>query len=194
MNNFARKYLALYGKRNDDYQGGREDYYSRSYPITNSNMYRNYGGDYEYERNYNQPYNQQYSRMRREDDYYSNDMMRREDYRTMHKSNDYGQQDMDAELKLTSKELKKWKKDVGEKFKLEEILPVAQQMNIKFNEFSEDEFCTTVNMLYSDYSKILGNDVHNYVAMAKSFLNDDDFDGTGSEKLALYYKCIACSE
>lgn len=120
--------------------------------------------------------------------------MRREDYRTMHKTNEYDQHNMEDELKLSPKELKKWKKEIGEKFRLEEILPVAQQMNIKFKDFTEDEFCATVNMLYSDYSSVLGNDVHNYVAMAKSFLNDDDFDGTGAEKLALYYKCIACQE
>lgn len=74
------------------------------------------------------------------------------------------------------------------------VVPAAQQLGIKFNEYSEDEFAMAVNMLYSDYCKSVGGDMMMYIKMAKAFLEDDDFDGNGSEKLALYYRCIAEQE
>lgn len=103
--------------------------------------------------------------------------------------------------RLTNREMKMWKNNLinadgsrGEKYTMEQILPIAQQLGIKFHEFSEEDLCMAVNMLYSDYCKVLGADLGMYVKLAKAFLEDDDFDGTGSEKLALYYKCIASDE
>lgn len=103
--------------------------------------------------------------------------------------------------RLTNREMKMWKKNLmnadgsrEEKYSMEQIIPIAQQLGIRFNEYSEDDLCMTVNMLYSDYCKVLGSDLGMYVRLAKAFLEDDDFDGTGSEKLALYYKCIASGE
>ena len=104
-------------------------------------------------------------------------------------------------MRLTNREMKMWKRNLenadgshGEKYQMEQIMPIAQQLGIKFHEFSEEDLCMAVNMLYSDYCKVLGSDLGMYVKLAKAFLEDDDFDGTGSEKLALYYKCIASGE
>jgi len=105
-------------------------------------------------------------------------------------------------MELTRKEMKKWEKAMensdgsrGFKFKEEQILPITQQHGIKFGkDFSEEEFVLAVNMLYSDYCKVLGGDLQLYIKMAKAFLCDDDFDGTGSEKLALYYRYIVDNE
>lgn len=104
-------------------------------------------------------------------------------------------------MKLSNRDLKSWKKKLenadgtrGEKFNMEQILPIAEQMNIRFNDFTEEELAMVVNLLYSDYCKVLGADLNLYVKMAKAFLEDKDFDGSGSEKLALYYHCIASEE
>ena len=151
------------------------------------------GGDYNYD--YDQP------RMGRNSEYGGEnyDMrsdMRYDDYER-HYDFEYNQYDGKG-MELSRREMKMWEKKMensdgthGLKFKEEQILPIAQQHCIKFGkDFTEDEFVMTVNMMYSDYCKVLGGDMQLYVKMAKAFLCDDDFDGTGSEKLALYYRYI----
>lgn len=100
-------------------------------------------------------------------------------------------------VKLTKKDIKHWEMHLenadgtdGKKYSKDLIIPAAQQHGIKFHDYSEDEFAMAVNMLYSDYCKAIGGDMMLYIKMAKAFLEDEDFEGTGSEKLALYYRCI----
>ena len=70
---------------------------------------------------------------------------------------------------------------------------------IRFEDFDERELCMTVNMLYSDYCEVNKpyvspeRECHYYVELAKAFLEDDD-GPEPSEKLALYYYCIAEDE
>ena len=107
---------------------------------------------------------------------------------------DYG---MDGHNKLSTKDIKKWEKSMenadgtrGKHFDMEQIEQVAKQMNIKFDEYRPETLCAVVNMMYSDYCKVLGNDMMIYVKLAKAFLEDDDFSGSPEEKAMLYYKCI----
>lgn len=51
---------------------------------------------------------------------------------------------------------------------------VAKNNGIEFNHFNEYDWCYTMNMLYSDYYKVVGNDANTYVKMAKAFLCDKD--------------------
>lgn len=99
---------------------------------------------------------------------------------------------------LNRSEFKKWRKMLknadgtrGEKYERSQIMPIAEKMGVDFREYNDEDLVMAVNAMYSDYCKIFGNDLHKYVELAKAFLEDDDFDGTGSEKLALYYHCIA---
>ena len=78
-------------------------------------------------------------------------------------------------------------------------MQAAEKLNLKFNEYSEKEFCIVVNMMYSDYCAVVRKyippekELHFYVALAKAWL--DDADGPEpSEKLALYYHCIVSDE
>ena len=112
---------------------------------------------------------------------------------------DYNTEDwaMDGHNKLSSKDIKKWEKDMenadgtrGKHFDMEQIEQVAKQMNIKFDEYRPETLCAVVNMMYSDYCKVLGSDLIIYVKLAKAFLEDDDFSGSPEEKAMLYYKCI----
>ena len=207
MNRFAMQYL-----RNRD---GRNPYGSMGGYVMprrrgRDRAYENEGygsgryGDMEYTYQYNYP-NEEYrdERMKMGKQPYREYDRNHMDYRNMNERYDEYDSRYDMEyneydsMRLNNRELKKWKKELenadgsrGEKFHIEQILPMAQQLGIQFRDFTEEEFCMTVNMLYSDYCKELGSDLGIYIKLAKAFLNDDDFEGTGSEKLALYYKCI----
>jgi len=206
------KYMRIMRDGRNPY-GSRGGYVSPRRPMMRRGDRGDYGYDQEYARN---------GRGDRENDYgmrggdYGHDMrggdygydmrgdmrgdMRYDDY-DRHYEFEYNQYD-GMGMELTRKEMKKWEKAMensdgsrGFKFKEEQILPITQQHGIKFGkDFSEEEFVLAVNMLYSDYCKVLGGDLQLYIKMAKAFLCDDDFDGTGSEKLALYYRYIVDNE
>lgn len=112
---------------------------------------------------------------------------------------DYDTEDwaMDGHNKLSNEDIKMWEKEMknadgtkGKHFEMQQIEQVAKQMNIKFDEYRPETLCAIVNMMYSDYCKVLGNDMMIYVKLAKAFLEDDDFSGSPEEKAMLYYKCI----
>ena len=66
-----------------------------------------------------------------------------------------------------------------------------KQVPVIIKDYTEKEFCMTVNMLYSDYKDVLGEDVSKYVKMAKAFLEDEDSKFYGGEKLSMYYFIFA---
>ncbi len=178
-------------RNGDEYRDGRNPYGSRGGYVVNSrrdramdyNDYRN--DDMAYDREYDsRQYDMEYSQPDYRYDRRRNEYDRRYDY----DYNDY------APMRLTRKEIKSWERNLesadgtkGKKFSLEQIMPIAQQMNIKFEDFSEDDLCMAVNMLYSDFCPALGSDLTLYIKLAKLFFEDDDSDSTGAEKLARYY-------
>lgn len=105
-------------------------------------------------------------------------------------------------LRLSKEDMREWKKMLenadgthGTHYDMSQIMSVVDKLDIKFDEFSEAEFCMTVNMLYSDYCHTVKKYIPQekalefYACMAKDFLDDDD----GPEpwtKLMLYYHCI----
>ena len=99
--------------------------------------------------------------------------------------------DMDEEYKEDLEKLchKLKKKD---RFKLtkEDIIKKAKQMGVSFEDFDELEFLTVYYMMMSDFPNV-ANDAHQYLAMAKDWLMDDDIEVSPSEKLSIYfYKII----
>ncbi len=116
--------------------------------------------------------------------------------------NDYRMDYAQGEIRIKDEDLMKWKHSLmnedgtkGERFSMQEIMPIAQQMGVTFDKFTPKEFCMVVNMLYSDMCKIWRdvlspeNELHHYVAAAKQWLTDKDAL-KGSEKLAAYYYFI----
>jgi hypothetical protein len=105
-------------------------------------------------------------------------------------------------LRLSKEDMREWKKMLenadgtrGAHYDMSQIMGVVDKLGIRFDDFSEAEFCMTVNMLYSDYCHTVKKYVPQekalefYACMAKDFLDDDD----GPEpwtKLMLYYHCI----
>lgn len=53
------------------------------------------------------------------------------------------------------------------------------------------DFYVTMNMMYSDYGKIIGNNPEQLADMSIAFLKDED---ASAEKLYLYRKCIVNSK
>ena len=71
------------------------------------------------------------------------------------------------------------------------IMKKAQEMGIKFDKFTEEEFYTTVLMLYSDYKSSLGTaNADIYLKLAKDWLCDEDAEMQYGEKLAAYYESV----
>ena len=105
-------------------------------------------------------------------------------------------------LKLTKSAMYEWKHNMqntdgtkGEHFSAEQVEEAAQKLGIKYDEFSEKEFCLATNMIYSDYGHVIrravGPEKELIVCadMAKAYL--DDPDGLDpSEKLAVQYYCM----
>ena len=94
---------------------------------------------------------------------------------------------------LTPHQIHEWMSKINARWKKEQLMPYIQKENIRFDsqDFTEEEFILTINMLYSDYKDILGSSPEIYVKMAKAFLDDKDAVVKGGEKLASYYYAIA---
>ena len=158
---------------------------------------RDYEDDYGYDEAYDMGYDDDYGY-----DYNYDYAMRDGRGRGRRGGIDYADEDMH----LSKQEIMEWKRSMenadgtkGEHYRLEEIMPVAEKMGVKFEEFDEKEFCLAVNMMYSDYCRAMKESVAlppdkelmTYIKLAKAWLEDEDAP-EGSEKLALYYRCVIC--
>lgn len=109
----------------------------------------------------------------------------------------------DVPKKLTKEEMEKWAKNLENEdgtdayhFSKQQIEEAAKRAGINYQEYGIDYWWMTANMLYSDYCDVvtpygLQDKTDFWVKMAEAFLDDSDFDGTGSEKLSIYYHTIA---
>lgn len=73
------------------------------------------------------------------------------------------------------------------KWTVEETNSVARNNGISFKNFNEYDWNYVMNMIYSDYCEVLGDNVTSYVKMANKFLHDKDApDG----KAMIYAMCM----
>lgn len=111
-----------------------------------------------------------------------------------------------SKFKLEPHDIKKWEKNLvnadgtkGKHFDLHQVEESARKLGIRFDKYSVEEFCMAMNMLYSDFCEVCRANVSPekealyYAKMAQAWLEDDD-GPEPSEKLALYYHCIADDE
>lgn len=112
-----------------------------------------------------------------------------------------GRRRRDRGMQLSKREYEDWKRELenadgsrGAHFTDEQVRQAAKQMGINPEEFGECVLEMTVNMLYSDYCKVLKKygleRVEPYIELAYAFLKDEDFHGSTEEKLSLYYRYI----
>lgn len=162
---------SIYNRELYGYYGDTPFEIRRSYPMRDYNMDYGRGGrrDYGYDYNY---------------------------------SRDYGM-DFGHGYKLDKEELEEWThhlmKDMDEKakemLKKEKIMKKAEEMGIKFEHFTPEEYYATVVMMYSDHCDSFGSaSVETYMRMAKDFLMDKDVAVKYGEKLATYYDAIVMGE
>lgn len=133
----------------------------------------------------------------------------RRDYRDSRDYRDYNDDYADQRdyggnpMRLSKSDIKEWKRRLenadgsrGEHFDEDRIFQAAEIVGVKFRDYDEREFCLAVNVMYSDYCKVVKKYVSPekelmfYCEMAKAFLEDPDAPEP-SEKLALYFHCIA---
>lgn len=203
----------MHGRGGDrrDYERDRRDYdYDERRGVRGTGPYgiggRRYpgrdraGNDYDYDRrDYDYNYDMNMSRSYNDMDYARGDR----DYDPDYRGEDYN---MHQEMKLTKEDIHRWKQKLqnadgtrGEHFDMQQIMHVAEKLGVKMNGFDEKDLCIVVNMLYSDYCKVIKKyvpaekELPAYVEMAKAFLEDAD-GPKPAEKLALYYYCIADNE
>lgn len=106
-------------------------------------------------------------------------------------------------VKLTKADINRWKQMMhnvdgthGEHFDMQQVMLAAEKLGIRFDSYDEKEFCLAVNMMYSDYGHVLrkycppDKELMACAEMAKAFFDDPD-GPEPSEKLALYFYCIA---
>lgn len=107
---------------------------------------------------------------------------------------DYAEED---EKKEYEKKLKEWTEKLKKKdrfgWQKEMVIKRAREMQIKFDEISEDEFYAVYLMLVSDF-KSYSNDPNTYVSMAKDWIYDDDIKVSPSEKICIYLYEIVLGE
>ena len=145
---------------------------------------------------------------RRSVDYedYSEDYNDYSDYNDYNDYEDGKHQYGRPKMRIRKSDMKTWKHNMenadgtkGEHFDMQQVMHAAEKLNIKFDEYDEKEFCLAVNMMYSDYCKVIkklaseDKELMVYAELAKAFLEDED-GPEPSEKLALYYYCIVDSE
>ena len=142
----------------------------------------------------------EYDRNDRNDHNDYNDMARRRSKRTgRYISDRHG-------LRLSESEIYDWEKMLvnadgthGKHFDMRQTEEAASKLGIRFDRYSEHEFCMTMNMLYSDLCEVCRSSVSpekeamHYAKMAQAWLEDDD-GPEPAEKLALYYYCIVDDE
>ena len=205
-----------------DYRDYRDmEYGSRGSDYTYSRQGRERGrSDYEYDRGYDMAYDANDMRGRdmhhmggRGETYYPIEAMgyfngyyggghdmargRGRDYRDYGDYSDYGSD------KLERKELDEWceklmrhlNPDEKEMLKMDKIMKKAQDMGIRFDKFSEDEFYIAVLMAFTDYKDTVGkSNIDMYIRLAKDWLCDEDAGVRYGEKLASYYDNIVNPE
>ena len=175
---------------------GRNPYGSRGgYVRSDRSNGNDYGMDYNYD----------YAERSGRYDYRGNSDYRGQDYarggqydREYRRPMDYGMYPMNYDYRMDyadmekeyHEELKKWieklnKKDTRIRVNKDQIIRQAKNMNVRFNDYTEEEFYAVYLMMIADYPNVT-NDYNVYLSMAKNWLEDDDVKVKGSDKLCTY--------
>lgn len=116
---------------------------------------------------------------------YPEESMRREEY----DYKDYGDYSNDDDYDY---DLSQWKKKLQKKARTnytdDEAINKAKSMGVRFEDYDEEEYLVVFYMLQSDFPNL--PQLEHYLIMAKQWLEDDDTELSGSDKLCAYYYAI----
>lgn len=119
------------------------------------------------------------------------------DYNDYEDGADYGDYDYSKEEEKYHKKLNEWIEKLKKKDRFhvskENVIQQAKNMGVKFDNYSEEEFYATYLMRVSD-DKEMANAPQSFIISARNFLEDDDTELTGSEKLCKYLYSIVLDE
>ncbi len=103
-------------------------------------------------------------------------------------------------LRLSRKTKMQWLRSLvnkdgktGPKFNMEDVMSVATKMRFSYEDYSESDVYLMTNVLYSDFCNSFKSlmqpekEIYHWVSAAKDFLEDDDANLTGSDKIVSYY-------
>lgn len=193
-----------YGSRGGYVVDGRNPYGSRGgYVRSDRNMGEDYGYENDYrsrDREYDGRHTSSYDR-NFGFEVYPMDFERGGQYRGYDRN--YRGGDGHSGSELDREELKEWAMDLMDElnenekqmFRKEDVIRKAEDMGIKFKDYSEEELYVVTLMLFSDYKKTVGvSSPEMYIALARDWFEDDDAELNGSEKLSAYYYTIVCGE
>lgn len=82
----------------------------------------------------------------------------------------------------------------GEKFTEQQAMDHAKKIGVKFDKFNEKTYWATLNMLYSMFYSVIGDNLDLYARLAKAWLCNENEELMGDEKLYGYYCYIVCGE
>lgn len=126
------------------------------------------------------------------------------DYKRRDYRGDYNYDYAESDKYLSDDELMEWSKDLMKEvdsndkpfFTKDNIEQKAQMHGITFgDDYTFAEFYTTALMEYTDYKDTVGTgNMDMFLLLAKDWLEDDDVDIRGGEKLATYYDEIVCAK
>ena len=186
----------LNSQREEDYARGR-GYDGHYEPIEIMGRFNGYyGGAEDYARGRDYNYGEDYARGRGRDYNYGNDYARGRDYGympyppyMMDYASQGGEYLSDRDLQMWADKLMKKVEDKDKQFlSRENIRKRADEMGIKFEKYSFEEFYVVVLMKYTDHCKTLGTaNMDIYLKLAKDFFEDPDTALRYGEKLAAYY-------
>lgn len=110
---------------------------------------------------------------------------------------DYEDYAVSKEKQIYHKKLKEWIEKLKKKDRFhvskDNVIQQAKTMGIKFDNYSEEEFYATYLMRVSD-DKEMANAPQSFIISARNFLEDDDSELKGSEKLCKYLYAIVLDE
>ena len=87
--------------------------------------------------------------------------------------------------KLNEEKAKRWVSEMkpSAKWSMEDVKGLKTDIPLV-------DFYVLMNMMYTDYHEVLGEDVDKYIKMSEAWYYDPDTTKKGSEKLYCYYKNI----
>lgn len=119
------------------------------------------------------------------------------DYRGYDYNYDMNYRDYSSVDKEYKQDLKMWIDKLKRKDKYgmtyEQVIQQAENMGVKFRDYTELEFYATFLMMVSDFGDMI-SDPNILLKMAKQFLEDDDIEVSPSEKLCIYLYQIVLGE
>ena len=101
---------------------------------------------------------------------------------------DYGETLSEKELEHWCEKLKKQLDDQEKQmFQKDMISQKAKSMGMQMQGFGEKELEVVTIMLYDDFKRTLGRNPDTYIKLAYDWLNDQDSELKGAQKLAVYH-------